>query len=102
MFDYFSNRNLSWKNGQSATVKIIDYFKLKLLSLFLLIPVVGSILYIVILYVIGFREGTAPSVANYIKFQLIVSIIVLALFIIAIILLIVAGANLSGISGYHI
>lgn len=73
----FDNTKLAQSNGTSATIRIIDWFKLSLLSLIAVIPIIGTIVYLVLILKIAFGGNTAPSIKNYVLFQLIVSAIVL-------------------------
>lgn len=79
----FDNTKLAQSNGTSATIRIIDWFKLSLLSLIAVIPVIGTIVYLVLILKIAFGGNTAPSIKNYVLFQLIVSAIVLLIFALA-------------------
>lgn len=82
MLHYFSDENLSWQNGTSATISIKSWFFLHLLSLLSLIPFVGVIVWLVVYIMLGLRSETAPSIANYIKFQLIACVVAIAFFFI--------------------
>lgn len=79
----FDNTKLAQSNGTSATIRIIDWFKLSLLSLIAVIPIIGTIVYLVLILKIAFGGNTAPSIKNYVLFQLIVSVIVLLIFALA-------------------
>lgn len=96
MFYYFSNENLSYNNGTSATISILNWFLLHLLSLINMIPILGFIVWVVLYLMIGFRRETAPSIRNYIKFQVIIAAIVLVL---TILLLLIGIVLLSAAAG---
>jgi len=67
----FDERKLAPINGYSATVGIKDWLLLDLLSLLNLIPIIGSIIYIILILVIGFGSTTALSLKNRILATLI-------------------------------
>lgn len=75
----FDEVSLSVKNGQSATVSKTDWIKLALLSLLNVIPIVGSIAYLVVLIVLAANHDVAPSVRNYVVAGFIVAGVALAL-----------------------
>ncbi len=60
----FDETKLAPTNGTSATITIKDWILLDLLYLLNIIPIVGSIAYIIILLVIGFGSTTATSLKN--------------------------------------
>ena len=86
MFHYFSNQNLSERNGVSATISMGNWFLLMLLGLVTIIPVIGVIVYLVLYIMLGVKKTTAPSLANYIKlyliFAAIMSVFVIIIFVI--------------------
>lgn len=82
MIKYFSDDNLIFQAGSSATITMKTWLLLHLLGFFNLIPIVGSIVWLVIYLMIGFRAETAPSIQNYIKLQVIFSVIGIVLAII--------------------
>lgn len=84
MFDYFSDDNLIFRDGASATISMMTWFRLHLLSLFTLVPLIGPIVWLIIYIIIGIREETAPSIRNYIKLQLIITVVVFIFGIIAV------------------
>ena len=53
------------------------WFLFFLLSLLNIIPIIGTIAWLVIYLIIGFSAETAPSLRKYIKLQIIVSVAVL-------------------------
>lgn len=79
MIKYFANDNLTFQDGASATISMKTWFYLYLLSFFNLIPFIGTVLWLVFYLWIGLRSETAPSIQNYIRLQLIVSVIVIAI-----------------------
>lgn len=91
MFKYFADDNLTFQDGASATISMKTWLFLHLLGLFNLIPIVGTIVWLIIYICIGFRADTAPSIQNFIKLQVIFSVIGIVL---AIILTIVAASLL--------
>lgn len=82
MIKYFADDNLTFQAGTSATITMKTWFFLRLLSLFNLIPLVGTIVWLVIYIWIGFRAETAPSIQNYIKLQVIFTAVWMVLSII--------------------
>jgi len=80
MFRYFSNEQLSERNGMSATITMQTWLFFFLLSLLNIIPIIGTIAWLVVYLVIGFSSETAPSLRNYIKLQIIVSVVCLLFF----------------------
>lgn len=82
----FDESRLASENGVSSTVKIKDWILLDLLSFLNIIPIVGSIAYIVILCVIGFGSKSAISMKNRVIASLIwmaVGIVLSLLFLFA-------------------
>jgi len=67
----FKEQKLSGNNGNSAAVKVKDWMLLDCLALLNLIPIVGTIVYLVIILIIGFGSKTAVSVKSRIKAALI-------------------------------
>lgn len=94
----FDNDKLAQKNGTSATIRMSDWFKLTLMSLITIIPLVGLIVYIILLLKIGFGGNTSPSIKNYVLLQLILSAIVLLVAAILIALCMPAIINGGGSS----
>ena len=90
----FSEQKLSRDNGLSAAITIKDWLKLNCVGLFSLIPVVGTIVYLVVYLVIGFSEKTAISIKNNIKANLIWSLIITG---VAIVLLIIFSSVIVGL-----
>lgn len=83
---FLGNNNLSQKNGTSATVTAMDWFKLFGISwLIMLIPFVGGIGSLIYQIVLLCRNTTAPSIKGYLKFQIIFSVVLIVLAIIAVI-----------------
>lgn len=82
----FDESRLAQENGVSSTVKIKDWILLDLLSFLNVIPIIGSIAYIVILCVIGFGNKSAISMKNRVIASLIwmaVGIVLSLLFLFA-------------------
>lgn len=79
MIKYFSNSNLTFQAGASATVSLKTWFYLTSLGFLNLIPFLGTIIWFVVYLWIGFHAETAPSIQNFIKLQLIFSLIGIAL-----------------------
>lgn len=86
MFNYFNNDKLMFQNGKSATISMGNWFVLMLISLLSVIPFIGFIVVIVAYLVLAFRKETAPSIANFIKMQLIVSLIALVIGVMMVVL----------------
>ncbi|MCL2806916.1 MAG: hypothetical protein FWD27_01920 [Coriobacteriia bacterium] len=60
----FKEQKLSGQNGNSATVSIKNWLLLDCLAFLNLIPIIGSVAYIVIILIIGFGTKTAISLKN--------------------------------------
>ena len=69
----FSNFYLSDYDGTSATITIRTWIFYHLLSLLNLLPVIGFLIWLGLYLYLGFSYETAPSLANYIKSQLIIT-----------------------------
>lgn len=85
-----NNPDLSYKNGDSATVSIGDWLLLDAIGLLNVIPIVGTVACLVLYIIIAANRETAPSVQN----RIIVSLIWLGVWIFVLILfnlLVVAG-----------
>lgn len=85
-----NNPDLSYKNGDSATVDVVDWLLLDVIGLLNIIPIVGTVVCLVLYIVIAANRETAPSVQN----RIIVSFIWLGVWIFVMILfnlLVVAG-----------
>jgi len=67
----FDEQRLAPQNGVSATVTIKDWILLDLLALLNIIPILGSIAYIIIILVIAFSSNTAKSMRNRVLANLI-------------------------------
>ena len=83
MFKCFSNEQLSLKNGQSATISTLNWLALEVLSLLNIIPVVGTIIWLFLYVVLCTKGTTAPSIRRYIKLKLILTLIGLAISVVA-------------------
>lgn len=85
---FLGNNRLSAKNGTSATIMAKDWFAyFGVYWLITIIPFIGPVAGLVYTIVMLCRKETAPSIRGLIKFQLILSAIMIALFIILIIVL---------------
>lgn len=80
---FLGNNRLSQKNGTSATVKAVDWFKFYGITwLLCLVPFVGTIASLVYQIVMLCRKDTAPSIRGFLKFQLIFSVATMIILII--------------------
>lgn len=80
---FLGNNRLSQKNGTSATVKAVDWFKFYGITwLLCLIPFVGTVASLVYQIVMLCRKDTAPSIRGFLKFQLIFSIAAIIILIV--------------------
>ena len=94
MFNRFSDKYLSDKNGDSASVFMKDWFLLDLLKLLTLIPAVGAIAYLIICIILATKEEIAEPIKNRIRLNLIYAV---AGTVITIILIIVFGSTIAGV-----
>jgi hypothetical protein len=78
----FSNRDLSAKHGQSATMGFGTWMAFDCLALLNFIPIIGSIALIVIYLVLLFSDKTAPSLKNRIIANLVWAVVVIGAFIV--------------------
>ena len=83
----FSENKSLRKNGMSARVTLGDWLRLDCLSFLCLIPVLGTIAYLVIYFIIAFSGKTAASIKTRVQANLIWSAIVLAVYIVLIVIL---------------
>lgn len=74
----FSESRLSKQNGLSACATTKDFLKLECLNFICLIPIVGTITYLIVLLVLAFSDSTAISIKSYAKARLIMSLIATA------------------------
>lgn len=80
---FLGNNRLSQKNGTSATVKAVDWFKFYGITwLLCLVPFVGTIASLVYQIIMLCRKDTAPSIRGFLKFQLIFSVVAMIILII--------------------
>ena len=86
----FGEQALSHQNGKSATVGIREWLLLDCLSLLNIIPIVGSIAYIVIILVIGFGSSSAVSMKN----RIIASLIWIAIWVILVVVIVLLFGSL--------
>lgn len=85
---FLGNNRLSAKNGTSATVTAKDWFAyFGVCWLITIIPFIGPIAGLVYTIVMLCRKETAPSIRGLIKFQLIMSVVMIVLSLILIIVL---------------
>lgn len=89
MFRYFSEQNLAAQNGQSAAITMKNWLLLILLGFLAIIPVAGALVFLVLYISLAFKQETALSISNYIKANLLVSLISIG---IAIVLMVTIGA----------
>lgn len=75
MFEYFSDENLSTKNGQSSTVSMVNWLVFQSLALLNIIPVIGVLLWLGFYICLAAKITTAPSIRNYIKLNLILAVV---------------------------
>lgn len=78
----FNNAKLSEKNGTSATVSIWDWILLDLLSIINIVPIIGTIVWLIIYAVIAFGSKTSPSMKNRILANLAWFVIGLIIFLV--------------------
>lgn len=90
----FNEGDMRVENGLSAAVKVSDWIKLMCLSLLALIPVVGTIVYLILYLYLAFSQHTAESIKNYLKASLIVGAVSLV-FVIVVVLLLVFSNSLG-------
>ena len=91
LFDYFSEVKMAERNGYSANIKLEDWLFLELLGLIAIVPVVGTIIFLILYGVLGFKKETADSMSSFIKLNLIISLIIFAA-------VFVIGAFIGGLS----
>ena len=60
----FNNENLSYKNGDSATVSVTDWILFDAIGLLNLVPIAGPIAAIILYVLIAANYDSAPSVQN--------------------------------------
>ena len=87
----FDEQRLASNNGNSATVSIKDWLLLDCLGFINLIPIIGTIAYIIIILVIAFGSSTTISLKNRILATMVWVIIGIVL---SIILTIIFGGTL--------
>ena len=95
----FDESRLGPQNGGSATVSIKDWFLLDCLGFLNLIPIAGSIAYIIIILVIGFGSKTAISLKNRVLMNLIWAVIGIA---VSIVVSIIFGAAILGAASSYV
>lgn len=59
-----NNEDLSWKNGDSATVSVTDWLILDAIGFLGIVPIAGPIAAIVLYVLIAANRDGAPSVQN--------------------------------------
>lgn len=93
---FLSEGKLAHKNGMSAEIKTIDWFKFSLIQFLIgLIPIVGPIAVIVFDILFMIRDSTAKTLKNYLKFHFIMTICTIVFVVVAIIVIVTIGAFLS-------
>ncbi len=95
----FSENKMSRLNGRSATMKITDWLKYDCLSLLCLIPIFGSIAYLVIYIVLLCSDKTNKCLKSRMLASLIWTGIAVAIWVIVFVLLISIG--MFGALGGH-
>lgn len=73
-------------NGLSARISTKDWMKVFCLNFLSLIPFIGSLLLVIIVIVLAFKQDVAESIKSYFKAQLIFSLITLGICIVFFIL----------------
>lgn len=92
----FGEVKYSKKNGLSARISTADWIKVMCLDFLSLIPLVGSLVLLISVLVLAFKNGVAESIKTYFRARLLVSLIVSALAIVAFIVLIaLVGTSLG-------
>lgn len=93
MFKWFSDEEVSARNGCSATIGMKEWLAIWALNFVSVIPIIGFIVYLIIFIKLGWGEGTAPSLANQIKLNLIISLIVALVVILAVVTGVIGGLS---------
>lgn len=86
---FFNDEKLAFKNGDSSTLSVGDWFLFSLLGLLNLVPIAGTIAYVVLLVVIAVNKETAPTLKNFIVvlfIWLLVGLVVLAVMVLLLML----------------
>ena len=87
----FDESKLQMKNGVNAHVKIGDWMLVDCLGFLNIIPIVGSIAYIIIFFVLAFSSKTAGPIKTRFQANLVWAAISLGIYIILIIILAATG-----------
>jgi len=90
----FSENKSLRKNGMSARITLGDWIKFDCLSFLSLIPIIGTIAYLVIYFIIAFSPKTAASIKTRAQASLIWSLVALVFYIVLIILLVIFASPL--------
>ena len=90
----FSENKLLRKNGLSARVTLKDWLKFDCLSFLSFIPIIGTLAYIVIYFIIAFSGKTSASLKTRAQATLIWSVVALVIYIVLIVLLLIFGRGL--------
>lgn len=92
----FGEIKYSKKNGLSARISTSDWIKVMCLDFLSFIPLIGSLIFLITVLVLAFKNGVAESIKTYFRARLLVSLIVLALAIVACIVFIaLAGSSIG-------
>ena len=91
---WFSENKLIRKNGMAARVTLKDWLKFDCLSLISFIPIVGTIAYLVIYFIIAFSSKTSASLKTRAQATLIWSLVALVIYILILILVFVFARGL--------
>lgn len=94
MFSWFSNEAVSARNGVSGTLGMKEWFAVWALNLVSIIPVVGFIVYLIVFIKLGWGKDIAPSLANQVKLNLIISLVTLAIAVIVVSTCVAGGVAL--------
>ena len=90
----FSENKLLRKNGMAARVTLKDWLKFDCLSFLSFIPIVGTLAYLVIYFIIAFSGKTSESLKTRAQATLIWSLVAIVIYIVLIILLFIFGRGL--------
>lgn len=96
----FSENKMKRLNGVSAKITIGDWMKMDCLGyLNFLLPPLGTIAYIVIMFVLAFSSKTSSSMKARVQANLVWSAISVGLLVVTFIILIALGVSISGALG---
>lgn len=83
----FNDEKMSYRNGDSSTVGVLDWLLFDAIGILSIIPIVGPIAAIVLYVVIGSFRDSSPSVQN----RIIVNFIWLGVWLVALLVLAILG-----------